>query len=209
MTGAVLPNGEFASHDGVSSFEMDAFLQKKDVSAHLGVHDISPLTQDDDFERELAASLTVKYDHKPFHIAAGIRHYDHSALHPHQHVHLHDDGHGHISKEVIMTKELTREKYMAALLQFGYDFGDNITAFAGTEWDLGVGKEGTDLTHLTYAGIDIHGHISDWHTAFRIMLAHSHGNKYEPNSTFLRPSFHIETPLFQKLFHDRVFFTLF
>lgn len=210
LTGAILPNGEFASRKGVTSLEIDAFLQKGDLSAHMGIHDISPLTSDDDFEKELAASFTVKYDHKPFHIAAGIRHYDHTALHAHQHVHIHDDGHGHISKEIQTTKELVRERYMAALLQLGYDFGEHLTVFAGTEWDLWVEQDvGQDEAHLTYAGFDIHGHISDWHLASRIMLAHSHGNKNEPNATFLRPSFHAEAPLFRKIFHDKVFFTLF
>jgi len=131
-----LPNGEFASQLGVTSFEVDAFLQKGDYSAHLGVHEITPMTGDDDFHNEQAASLTFKFDHKPFHIAAGIRHYDHTALHAHDHVHVHDDGHGHVSKKIQTTKELVRERYMAALLQLGYDFGEHFTAFAGTEWDL-------------------------------------------------------------------------
>ncbi len=131
-----MPNGEFASQQGVTSIEVDAFLQKGDLSAHLGIHDISPMNGDDDFHNEQAAAFTVKYDHKPFHVAAGIRHYDHSGLHEHQHVHLHDDGHGHISQEIKTTKQLVRERYMAALLQLGYDFGDHLTVFAGTEWDL-------------------------------------------------------------------------
>ena len=88
-----MPNGEFVSDYAVTSFEADAFLQKGDLSAHLGVHDISPMESRDDFVSELATSFTFKYDHKPFHIAAGVRHYDHSALHSHQHVHIHDDGH--------------------------------------------------------------------------------------------------------------------
>jgi len=67
---------------------------------------------------------------------------------------------------------------------------------------------GQDETDLTYAGLDIHGNISDWHTAFRLMIAHSHGNKNEPNATFVRPSFHAETPILQELFHHRVFLTL-
>lgn len=68
---------------------------------------------------------------------------------------------------------------------------------------------GQDRTHFTYAGFDIHGHVSDWHLALRMMLAHSHGNKNEPNATFFRPSFHAETPLLPKVFHDRVYFILF
>jgi len=111
-------------------------LQRGDLSAHIGLHDISPLASADDFQNELATSLSVKYDHRPFHIAAGVRHYDHSAFHTHQHIHLHDDGHGHISKEITTTRELEREKYMALLLQLGYDFGDNFTLFAGTELDM-------------------------------------------------------------------------
>lgn len=70
---------------------MDAFLQKKHVSSHIGVHHISPLTHDDDLEQELATSFIFKYNDEPFHIAAGVRHYDHSAFHTHQDVHLHND----------------------------------------------------------------------------------------------------------------------
>lgn len=42
------------------------------------VHDINPINAHDKLNRELATSFTVKYDHNPFHLALGLRHYDHT-----------------------------------------------------------------------------------------------------------------------------------
>ena len=87
------------------------------------------------------------------------------------------------------------------MTQAGVDIGEHLTFLAGIEYDTGISKdEGRDKAHLTFGGADIHTHWLDFHIAARLLLVHSHGNKNEPNSTFVRPSIHIEKEIMKKLY---------
>lgn len=197
LTGFITPNWELASDGWVTSLEADLYVQKGDISIHAMVHDISPNNADDKLDRELATSLTGKYDHNPYHLAFGLRHYDHTWIHAD--LHEHDDGHWH--KKIETVQKLVREQYLALLLQAGVDIGEHFTFLAGTEYDLGISKDkGQDETHLTFAGVDVHTHWLDCHIAARLLAVHSHGNKNEPDSTFIRPSVHIERKIMEKLY---------